>query len=85
MTKQDLDDLIISEKELEIRKISSQIEGWEKKGYDSTMLELEIKALEDKELGKQIEKLKEWKSKGYNTFILEEKIKNNYKKDLMRK
>ncbi|MCH8067086.1 MAG: hypothetical protein IIC69_00720, partial [Nanoarchaeota archaeon] len=76
---------IISEKELEIRKISSQIEEWEKKGYDSTMLELEIKALEDKELGKQIEKLKEWKSKGYNTFILEEKIKNNYKKDLMRK
>ena len=68
----------ITEKELETKKLLNQIEDWKKKGYDTTILELEIKALEDKELRKQIGRLKEWKSKGYNTPVLEEKIKSIY-------
>jgi hypothetical protein len=71
-------EIIISEKEIEISKLLKQIEEWKKLGYDTTILELEIKALEDETLRGLIKQLKEWKSKGYNTLILEEKIKSIY-------
>ena len=67
-----------SEKELQINKLLKQIENWKKLGYNTAILELEIKALDDKELRKLIERLKEWKSKGYSTLVLEEKIKSMY-------
>ena len=68
-------------KQDEIKKLLKQIEDWKKLGYDTTILELETKALDNKELRKLIERLKEWKSKGYNTLVLEEKIKRIYGND----
>jgi hypothetical protein len=70
---------ITSEKEIQIRKLLKQIEEWKRLGYDTTILELEIRALDDKELNKLIKRLKEWNDKGYDTLILEEKIKSIYK------
>jgi len=62
---------ILTGKEIEKRRILRLIEEWKNKGYDTTLLELEVKALENKEIGAQIRRIKEWKSKGYDTTILE--------------
>ena len=62
----------------ELREITDRLKEWRRKGYDTSMLEFEIKALDNKESKELIEKLKEWKRKGYNTIALEEKIRGVY-------
>ena len=62
----------------EIEKLLKRINDWKEQGYDTTILELKIKALEDDELRKLMEQLNDWKSKGYNTLILEEEIYSFY-------
>ena len=73
---------IASGKEVEAKKLLTQVEEWKRKGYDTSMIELDIKALENKEFGKILKKLKEWKNKGYDTTILELKIKALGSKEL---
>lgn len=60
----------------EIKNLLDKINYWKKQGYDTSLLELEIKALENKKLRNTVEKIKDWKKKGYNTLILEEELKN---------
>ncbi len=57
------------------RKLLSQIKHWKKQGYDTSLLELEIKALKNTQLTNETQKIKDWKRKGYNTLMLEEELR----------
>ena len=69
------------QKDDEISKLQRRIEEWKTAGYDTALLELDIKALEDESLGNMMGKLREWKNKGYDTVVLEEEIKSIYSKN----
>lgn len=65
----------ISKKDLEKEKLKEKLKEWKAKGYDTKLLEEELKKPKKETKKEIINKIKEWKAKGYDTKSLEEKLK----------
>jgi uncharacterized protein (UPF0335 family) len=67
-----------SKKDLEREKLKEEIKEWRAKGYDTKVLEEELKRPKKTEkITKRniLNKIKEWRAKGYDTKVLEEKLR----------
>jgi len=71
----------ITPQTLERRKLLNQLIDWKAKGYNTTLLEAELKDIKKRKISgiterkRLLSQLKDWKAKGYNTELLEAELK----------
>jgi len=85
---------IKSAEQSEKEKLLKQLKEWKAKGYDTTLLEAELrdrfklkrklKSAEQLEKEKLLKQVKEWKAKGYDTTLLEAELKYRSKLNIKK-
>ncbi|MBL7054586.1 hypothetical protein ISS05_02420, partial [Candidatus Woesearchaeota archaeon] len=85
---------IVTKEYLEKQELIKKINQWKTEGYDTTILEKELKwqgkkekipKKGDSDKKRIIEQIEEWKAKGYDTAVLEEKLRGYESKNTFSK